>query len=67
MLQKLLEMKLSQAVQEQLRAGVGPVPKEHADELLRRGPGPLRANPIEDGPLGGLALLLALSAMGRKH
>src|SRR3546814_12318498 len=34
MLQKLLEMKLSQAVQEQLRAGVGAVPKEHADELL---------------------------------
>lgn len=153
MLQKLLEMKLSQAVQEQLRAGVGAVPKEHADELLtkvaqldatkirglivivasdmdngvgvdvqtlvagtpatldpllelasfqideklqnpdavadgevcpgcgevhgsgedfldellRRGPGPRRANPIEDDSLGGLGLLLALSAMGRKR
>lgn len=149
MLQKLLEMQLSQAVQEQLRAGVGPVPKEHADELLtkvaqldatkirglivivasdvdngagidvqtlvagtpatldpllelgshqideklqnsggdvcpdcgevhgsgedfldellRRGPGSRRANPIADDSLGGLALLLALSTMGRKH
>lgn len=36
MLQKLLEMKLSQAVREQLRAGVGTVPKNDADDILTR-------------------------------
>lgn len=36
MLQKLLEMKLSKAVQEQVLAGVGTVPKNDADDILTR-------------------------------
>lgn len=36
MLQKLLEIKLAQAVQDQTRAGVGNVPKDDADELLTK-------------------------------
>lgn len=36
MLQKLLEMQLSNAVQEQIRAGVGTIPKNDADDILTR-------------------------------
>ena len=36
MLQKLLEAQLSQAVQEQIRAGVGTIPKNAADVILTR-------------------------------
>lgn len=34
MLKKMLEAKLSQNVQQQLKAGVGPIPASEADELL---------------------------------
>lgn len=36
MLQKLLEAQLSNAVQEQIRAGVGTIPKNDADDILTR-------------------------------
>lgn len=54
MLQKLLEAQLSQAVQEQIRAGVGTVPKNDADDIL------IRVAQLDASKLRGIIVIAAL-------